>query len=155
MRAFSSVPILIVTARVEEIDRLLGLELGADDCSCKPFSLRELAARLKAVLRRSRPSLGEGGEVPVMLDAAGFKLRVRGVPVPLTPVEFRLLQRLLDPPGRVWSRPQLMRVIYDDHRVVSDRTVDSHVRNLRRKFEPFDRDPIASVYGVGFRFDWT
>ncbi len=153
IRAFSTVPILMVTARIDEIDRLLGLELGADDYICKPFSLRELLARVKAVLRRARSTFAT--TQPVELDADRFEMRVQGMPIAVTPVEFRLLQRLLDPPGRVWSRPQLMREIYADHRVVSDRTVDSHIRNLRRKFAPFDRDPITSVYGVGFRFEWS
>ena len=153
VRVISDVPILMVTARIDEIDRLLGLELGADDYICKPFSLRELLARVKAVLRRAHSTFAT--TQPVELDADRFEMRVQGVPIAVTPVEVRLLQRLLDPPGRVWSRPQLMREIYADHRVVSDRTVDSHIRNLRRKFAPFDRDPITSVYGVGFRFEWS
>ncbi len=153
LRTFSSVPILMATARIEEIDRLLGLELGADDYICKPFSLREVVARVKATLRRSQATFATAQ--PVELDAERFEMRILGTAVAVTPVEFRLLRRLLDPAGLVWSRPQLMSVIYDDHRVVSDRTVDSHIRNLRRKFAPFGQDPISSVYGIGFRFEWT
>lgn len=153
VRGFSNLPILMVTARVEEIDRLLGLELGADDYLCKPFSLRELVARVKAVLRRSQPQAG--AVAPVELDEGSFQMRVQGQAVALTPVEFRLLRRLMSAPGRAWSRPQLMREIYADQRIVSDRTVDSHIRNLRRKFAAFQCDPITSIYGVGFRFEWT
>jgi two-component system response regulator BaeR len=152
VRAFSNVPILIVTARVEEIDRLLGLELGADDYICKPFSPREVIARIRAVLRR----VGAAGAepAPIDLDDVRFEARVRGRALPLTPVEFRLLRKLLAQPGRVFSRAQLIDALYLDHRVVSDRTVDSHVKNLRRKLIDAGIDPIVSIYGVGYRFDW-
>lgn len=154
VRAFSNAPILMVSARVEEIDRLLGLELGADDYICKPFSPREVVARVRAALRRvavvatSEPN-------PVELDEERFEVRVQGRPLALTPVEFRLLRKLAAKPGRVFSRTQLMDALYEDHRVVSDRTVDSHVKNLRRKLVGMGVDPIASVYGVGYRFEWN
>jgi two-component system, OmpR family, response regulator BaeR len=154
VRAFSTIPILIITARVEEIDRLLGLELGADDYICKPFSPREVVARVKAVLRRARPGVSAVA-APLELDQARFEARVRGRALALTPVEFRLLDKLAAQPGRVFSRQQLMDALYRDHRVVSDRTVDSHVKNLRRKLVELGVDPIASVYGVGYRLEWA
>lgn len=152
IRGFSSVPILMVTARVEEIDRLLGLELGADDYVCKPFSPREVVARVKAVLRRMS-AIAHAAPSPIELDESRFEVRVRGQPMSVTPVEFRLLRKLLAQPGRVFSRQQLMDAAYRDHRVVSDRTVDSHVKNLRRKLADAGFDPITSVYGVGYRLE--
>jgi two-component system response regulator BaeR len=153
VRAFSPVPILMVTARVEEIDRLLGLELGADDYICKPFSPREVVARVRAVLRRAH-ALPSADPASIELDEARFEARVHGRSLTLTPVEFRLLRRLAAQPGRVFSRAQLIEASYQDHRVVSDRTMDSHVKNLRRKLLGMGVDPIASVYGVGYRFEW-
>lgn len=165
LRRFSAVPVLMVTARVEEVDRLLGLELGADDYLCKPFSPRELVARVRAQLRRSawlrEASAPDGTEAPgvpgLTLHPDELRARYRGEIVHLTRVEFRLLQALLTAPGRVHSRQQLMDAAYEDHRVVSDRTIDTHVKNLRRKLvtvlgEPV---PIGSVYGVGYRWDPT
>ncbi len=152
IRAFSEVPILMLTARVEEIDRLLGLELGADDYICKPFSPREVVARIRAVLRRTRP-IDTTVESAVVLDEERFEARVHGKPLTLTPVEFRLLGKLASQPGRVFSREQLIGALYADHRVVSDRTVDSHVKNLRRKLIEAGIDPISAVYGVGYRFE--
>ncbi|MBR0346264.1 MAG: response regulator [Rudaea sp.] len=150
----ADVPILMLTARVEEIDRLLGLELGADDYICKPFSPREVVARVKAVLRRV--ALGANApQPPIDLDDERFEARVRGQPLALTPVEFRLLRKLSAQPGRVYSRQQLMDALYSDHRVVSDRTVDSHIKNLRRKLADVGVDPIASIYGLGYRFEWN
>ena len=149
----AAVPILMLTARVEEIDRLLGLELGADDYICKPFSPREVVARVKTVLRRiALPAALRTGALE--LDAERFEARVHGQPLALTPVEFRLLRKLSAQPGRVYSRQQLMDALYNDHRVVSDRTVDSHVKNLRRKLTDLGVDPISSIYGLGYRFEW-
>ncbi len=153
VRTFSAVPILMVTARVEEIDRLLGLELGADDYICKPFSPREVVARVKAVLRRAAGT-APAPEAAVVLDEERFEARIGGRPLVLTPVEFRLLRKLAGQPGRVFSRAQLIEALYEDHRVVSDRTVDSHVKNLRRKIAEVGHDPISAVYGVGYRFEW-
>lgn len=150
----AQVPILIITARVEEIDRLLGLELGADDYICKPFSPREVVARVKAVLRRAHPSEAQA-PAPLRLDEERLEARLHGVPLPLTPVEFRLLQALNARPGRVMSRAALIGALYLDHRVVSDRTVDSHIKNLRRKIvDTGGIDPIVSVYGVGYKIEW-
>jgi len=153
IRHESRVPVIMVTALVEEIDRLLGLELGADDYICKPFSPREVVARVKAVLRRANPS-ALAAQVPgLQIDEDGHQASINGKPLKLSPVEFALLSRLAAQPGRVFSRDQLMSSIYSDYRVVSDRTVDTHVKNLRRKLEESGsgNDLIESVYGVGYR----
>ena len=158
IRAFSAVPIIMVTARVEEIDRLLGLELGADDYICKPYSPREVVARVKAVLRRSRPDATAGQEAAraagLVIDEDAYRAQLDGTTLELTPVEFRLLALLASAPGRIFSRDQVLDRLYDDHRVVTDRTVDSHVKNLRRKLGAIrPGDLIRSVYGVGYRLD--
>ena len=154
IRTFSDVPIIMVTARVEEIDRLLGLELGADDYVCKPFRPREVMARVKAVLRRS-----EVGALPrtpeLTLDTETYRAEIHGQSLELTGVEFRLLQVLAASPGRIHSREQLMNCIYPDRRIVSDRTIDSHIRNIRRKIQQVipGAEFIGSVYGVGYRYE--
>ncbi len=157
IRAFSTVPIIIVTARVEEIDRLMGLELGADDYICKPFSPREVLARVRALLRRAnwRDAPAEAEAQSLVLDEANYEARLVGKVLPLTPVEFRLLATLYAHPGRVYSRSQLQAQCYLDHRIVSDRTVDSHIKNLRRKFEELSpgSDPVRSIYGVGYKYE--
>ncbi len=151
LRADSNVPILMLTARVEEIDRLLGLEVGADDYICKPYSLREVISRLRAVLRRSGAAPSVAAQPS--LDHDRFELRLERKSVALTPVEFRVLERLMSHPGKVFSRRVLTDVAYTDHRVVSDATLDSHVRNLRRKLVELGLpDAIGSVYGMGFRY---
>ncbi len=156
LRAFSDVPILMLTARVEEVDRLIGLEAGADDYVCKPFSPREVVARVKAILRRGRrdpdASQAQGG---LVLDAERYEARWNGEPLDLTPLEFRLLRALAESPGRVFSRDQLLDRLHDDQRSLSDRAIDSHVKNLRRKLEAVEpgHEFIRSIYGVGYRFD--
>ncbi len=154
IRAFSSLPIIMVTARVEEIDRLLGLELGADDYICKPYSLREMIARVKAVLRRLGPARPAGPATGLKIDEAGFQAGFHGRALDLTPAEFRLLRLFASSPGRVFSRDQLLRGAYEDDRVVTDRSIDTHIKNLRRKLRDAapDTDPIASVYGVGYKY---
>ena len=156
LRSFTSLPIIMVTARVEEIDRLLGLELGADDYICKPCSPREVVARVKAVLRRRPGVSGSVGPVAgLVIEPEAYRARLEGTVLELTPVEFRLLETLAAHPGRVFSRAALLERIYDDHRVVSDRTVDSHIKNLRRKMATAapGRDLLHSVYGVGYRLE--
>lgn len=155
LRSFSDVPVIMITARVEEIDRLLGLELGADDYMCKPFSPREVVARVKAILRRSRHEPRPSGEPALKIDEAAYQASYKGVALELTPVEFRLLKTLAAAPGRVFSRDQLLDNLYEDHRVVTDRTVDSHIKNLRRKLEQLDpgRESIRSIYGVGYKLE--
>jgi two-component system response regulator BaeR len=156
IRGFSRVPVIMATARVEEIDRLLGLELGADDYICKPYSPREVVARVKAVLRRSRPSGEASAEDPVLvLDAGGFRVTSASREVELTAVEFHLFETLYREPGRIFSRSQLMDRIYDDQRVVSDRTIDSHIKKLRKKLAELrpEEELIHSVYGAGYRYE--
>ena len=154
IRTFSRIPIIIVTARIEEIDRLLGLELGADDYICKPFSPREVVARVKAVLRRTR----DGQTIQaqgLVLDDHTYKATLNNRDLQLTAVEFKLLKLLIDHPCRIFSRQQIMEKIYHEERFVSDRTVDSHIKKLRRKIETIDPQTnlIQSVYSVGYKFD--
>ncbi|MBN3727827.1 response regulator [Burkholderia sp. Ac-20379] len=166
LRGFSTIPVIILTARVDEIDRLLGLELGADDYVCKPFSPREVVARVKAILRRienaARPKqadedtgAGAGANGPFAIDPEHHLAQLHGRNLHLTPVELRLLALLVANPGRIYSRDFLLRRLYDDHRVVTDRTVDSHVKNLRRKLQAVqpEHDYIRSIYGVGYQFE--
>lgn len=147
--------IIMVTARVDEIDRLLGLELGADDYICKPFSPREVVARVKAVLRRAKRAEAPQ-DMRLDLDDAGYKATLAGKDLGLTAVEFELLKVLASHPGRIYTREQLMDLMYRDQRVVSDRTVDSHVKKIRRKIAAVlpDREIVHSVYGVGYKYEW-
>lgn len=155
IRKHSNLPILMITARVDEVDRLLGLELGADDYICKPFSPREVVARVKAVLRRAHPEPAPAGQI-LELDPERYEARIGSQHISLTAIEFALMQTLARHPGRIWSRDQLMDEIYQDHRVVSDRTIDSHIRKLRKKLTEHSDDAhdwIGSVYGVGYRLE--
>lgn len=155
LRQHIHVPVIIVTAKVEEIDRLLGMEIGADDYICKPFSPREVVARVAAVLRRHRhvpnPALAD----LLVIDALSGRASVYGRALNLTPVEFRLLSLLYSGKGRLYSRYDLLDRLYDDRRVVTDRTVDSHVRNLRRKLVEAggNEEWIKSIYGAGYRME--
>ncbi len=155
LRMEYAVPIIMITARVEELDRLLGLEVGADDYVCKPFSPREVVARVKAVLRRNQPVQNGVVEQPIRIDEEKCRARINATPVDLTPVEFRLLCILHRSQGRVFSRDQVLNHLYNDHRIVSDRTIDSHVKNLRRKLVDAggDENWIKSIYGVGYRME--
>jgi len=164
IRTFSNVPIIMVTARIEEIDRLLGLELGADDYICKPFSPREVVARVKSVLRRSVSTLPApeketsfaAHQHDIVIDADKFIARVCGQELELTPIEFRLLNLLCKSPERVFSRDYLMDNVYVDNRIVSDRTVDSHIKNLRKKINHASAGKIliSTVYGVGYKISF-
>ena len=153
LRASSNVPVIMVTAMVEEIDRLLGLELGADDYICKPFSPREVVARVKTVLRRSGAEPAALMPAGLSIDSEVFSASINGTELKLTPVEFALLNHLASQPSRVFSRDQLMDAAYSDYRVVSDRTVDTHIKNLRKNLSDAGpgTDMIESVYGVGYR----
>jgi two-component system response regulator BaeR len=154
VRAENAVPIIMITARVEEIDRLLGLELGADDYICKPFSPREVVARVKAVLRRSLATAGAEQADGLKMDDARHSAELDGNRLRLTPVEFSLLKTLTRQPGRVFSRDQLMNEMYSDYRIVSDRAVDTHIKNLRKKLSDVGagKDLVESVYGLGYRY---
>ncbi len=152
IRTFSNVPIIMVTARVEEIDRLIGLELGADDYICKPFSPREVVARVKAVLRRGlQPAQTDQ---LLVLDENCYLATLQGKALDLTAVEFQLLSILAGRPGQIFSRDQLMDRIYNDQRIVCDRTIDSHIKKLRKKIAAVtpEFELIQSVYGVGYRY---
>lgn len=152
IREFSNIPIIMVTARVEEIDRLLGLEVGADDYICKPFSPREVVARVKTVLRRIPVSESQSVHATA-LNEATLEASFLGNPLVLTAIEFRLLSILCASPGQIFSRDQLIDRAYDDSRVVSGRTIDSHIKKLRKKFSAFsDQEIIQSVYSVGYRY---
>ncbi|MBX8553044.1 response regulator [Pseudomonas cichorii] len=155
LRTFSAVPIVMITARVEEVDRLLGLDLGADDYICKPFSPREMVARVKAILRRAPQMVSQQAQPRLLIDEEQYRASFDGVALDLTPVELRLLSTFVRSPGRVFSRDQLLDKLYSDHRVVTDRTVDSHIRNLRRKLAQAcpGEDPIQSLYGVGYKLE--
>ena len=157
VRDFSTLPIIMVTARVDEIDRLLGLDVGADDYVCKPFSPRELVARVKALLRRSITTLHPPSPAApaIEIDPAQQRIRWRGYTLLLTPVEFRLLSLFVSRPLHIFSRAHLLDHLHQDFRDVSDRAIDSHIKNLRRKLEqvPQNHDAISSVYGVGYRFE--
>ncbi|MFT6924720.1 MAG: two-component system response regulator BaeR [Psychromonas sp.] len=151
IRQFSNVPILMITARVDEIDRLLGLALGADDYICKPFSPREVVARVKAVLRRTQST--ENTSTSLLLNEQQLLVSYREQEVSLTSVEFQLLKPLVTQPGRIFTREQLMDNMYSDQRIVSHRTIDSHIKKLRKKLTSIsqDEDFIQSVYGAGYR----
>lgn len=153
----NSLPIILLTARVEETDRLIGLELGADDYITKPFSPREVVARVRAVLRRvERPqeptAVFHAGTLTI--DRQRRTVRLNDVPIDLTAKEFDLLEILIREPGRPFTRTQLLELAYDVAYAGFDRTVDAHIKNLRRKIEPDPRQPryILTVYGVGYKF---
>ncbi|MCB8887966.1 response regulator [Vreelandella malpeensis] len=149
-------PVIMVTAKVEEVDRLLGLEMGADDYICKPFSPREVVARVKAVLRRSQAALQapEPVAAPVVLNDDGWQALAGDRDLGLTAVEFQLLRVMMNAPGRIFSREQLMDHMYRDNRIVSERTVDSHIKKLRKKITEAlpEQEIIRSVYGVGYKY---
>lgn len=159
LREDSDVPIVMVTARVEEEDRLAGLDLGADDYVTKPFSPRELAARVRAVLRRSARNGTEDGPSEIAYDGLKMNLKTRIVHVGdkklnMTPTEFRLLAMLMREPGRTFTREQIIDEVFGYDFDGFDRTVDAHVTNVRRKIESNPRKPryVHTVYGVGYRF---
>jgi two-component system alkaline phosphatase synthesis response regulator PhoP len=154
----SEVPIIMLTARTTEEDKLIGLELGADDYVTKPFSPRELAARVRAVLRRVGKEASQGPPemrfTDLVIDRRSHEVRVRGEVVSLTPTEFRLLEVLAEAPGRAFTRLELLDRVFGYDFVGFERTVDVHVKNLRKKIERDPRQPIyvQTVYGVGYKF---
>jgi len=161
LRKFSNVPIIMLTAKAEEIDRLLGLEIGADDYICKPFSPREVVARVKAVLRRAgtaQPTRNDEMSTtksPFVLNESTATVQINNQNCALTAVELRLLSAMYERPGQIFNRAQLMQRMYEDNRIVSDRTIDSHVKKLRQKLEGVDQSTtyIHSVYGIGYKFE--
>lgn len=157
MRARAQVPVIFLSSRDDEVDRILGLELGGDDYVTKPFSPRELVARVKAVLRRARHgAVGAERATPLRhgrlaLDPVRFEVSWGERAVALTVTEFGILRALLDHPGKVFSRDELMSRAYAHETFVTDRTIDSHVRRVRRKFAALGAEPIETVHGVGYR----
>lgn len=153
VRSFSDVPIIMVTARVEEIDRLLGLDSGADDYLCKPFSPRELMARIRVILRRARPP--GAASAACQVDEAAQRISIMGRALELTPSEYHILAGMARRRGQVFSRAQLLDLARQDSLDVTDRAVDSHIKNLRRKIAAVlpEAEAIGSVYGLGYRLD--
>ena len=157
IRRDSNLPIVMLTARDDEVDKLVGLELGADDYLTKPFSPRELVARVKAVLRRTERATGPGDVVragDLSLDVPRMRAELAGRPVDLTPTEFQLLATLAAQPGRIFTRSQLLDAVHGVAFESYERAIDTHVKNIRRKLEPDPREPryVLTVYGVGYRF---
>jgi two-component system OmpR family response regulator len=164
IRAHSATPIIFLSSRDEEVDRIIGLELGGDDYVTKPFSPRELVARVKAVLRRGKnrePATGANEKKPdaqklltsgdLLLDLDRFEARWVGEPIALTITEFGILRTLLTYPGKVFTRDELMNSAYNYENIVTDRTIDSHIRRIRRKFAAMGADPVETVHGLGYR----
>lgn len=151
VRNTTNTPVIMMTARIEEPDRLLGFELGADDYICKPFSPRELVARVKAVLKRTHPELTPNKEFHLIKES--LTAVYGNKKVELTLIEYRLLKTLSARPNTIISREDLMKNAYSDHRIVSDRTMDSHITKLRKKLLPLTtQEMIFSVYGAGYKF---
>lgn len=159
VRQFSDVPVLMLTARVDEIDRLVGLGFGADDYVCKPFSPREVVARVQTILRRTQRQHTTNDILieykTLVLNLDRHECKHEDNIIELTPVEFRLLQTLLEKPGSVFSRDKLMGSCYDDSRIVSSRTIDSHMKNLRSKLATVKNSGsiLHSIYGVGYKIE--
>ncbi len=152
IRSFSQAPIMITTAKVDELHRIVGLEAGADDYLCKPYSPREAVARVKALLRRGAISDISTQLIQVASDA--LRVCVAGINSPLTGVESDLFKLLFDSPRRIFSRREIMSSIYNDYRIVSDRTIDSHIKKLRKKIHHHlpGYEVIHSVYGAGYKY---
>jgi two-component system response regulator BaeR len=153
VRKFSDVPVIMVTARVEEVDRLLGLEIGADDYVCKPFSPRELVARIKVILRRRKP---DARASLIAIDEATRTIRIASQPLALTASEYVLLAAMTKRPGTIYSRAQLLDLARRDSLDVGDRAIDTHIKNLRRKLSAVlpEVEIIHSVYGLGYRVEF-
>ncbi len=156
IRKRSSTPIIMLTARAEDADRIAGLEIGADDYVVKPFNPRELVARVRAVLRRvegsAKPTVIEAGDLVINLDS--YEAYLKGERLDLTPIEFKLLAALAEQPGRVFTRLQLIESLSGTTYATLDRTIDTHIKNLRRKIERDPQNPeyILTVRGVGYKF---
>lgn len=155
VRAFSDIPIIMTTAKVEEVDRLIGLEIGADDYVCKPYSIKELVARVKVNLRRMNKFEPQSQTNELVVDQNSFKITYQSDCIELTAIEFSLFNLLYSNPNRIYSRAQIMDLVYQDYRDVSDRTVDSHIRNMRKKFKnlSIESEVIRSIYGAGYKFE--
>jgi len=158
LRKTSQVPVVFLSSRGEELDRILGLELGGDDYLAKPFSTRELVSRVRAVLRRQAPVAVDSDRLKLgrlSLDAEAFRVWVDEDEIALTVTEFRLLQVMMRRPSRAWTRDELMERAYPGRHQVSGRTLDSHVRRIRSKCRESGLDPIETVHGLGYRLQTT
>ncbi|PKG82460.1 two-component system response regulator BaeR [Colwellia sp. 75C3] len=155
VRCFSDIPIIMTTAKVEEIDRLVGLDIGADDYVCKPYSIKELVARVKVNLRRMKKFEPQSQLSGLVVDKKSFKITYKSNCIELTAIEFALFNLLYTNPNHIYSRSKIMDLVYQDYRDVSDRTVDSHIRNMRKKFKALsiENDVIRSIYGAGYKFE--
>ncbi len=159
LRAKRSVPIIFLSSKAEEVDRIVGLELGGDDYLPKPFSPRELCARVRAVLRRGRPAEPAASEPaaeklsvgPVVLEPAYHRVTCHGQPIQLTVTEFNVLRILLRRPGQVFTRSGLVDEVYSLDHFITERTIDTHVRRIRAKFRAAGHDPIETVHGLGYK----
>lgn len=152
VRAFSDIPIIIVTAKVDELDRLIGFETGANDYICKPYSAKELIARINSLIKLyNRDSHVE----VLVLDNNRCSIRLNDQEIELSNIEFNLFSLLYHHPGRIYNRESIITLIYQDYRVVSDRTVDSHIKNLRKKLSTLSNgtEYIRSIYGIGYKYD--
>ena len=157
IRNFSAVPIIMLTARREEVDRLLGLELGADDYICKPFSPKEVIARIKAVLRRtSQPPTAIINQTGFELQKENYVALFNGNDIGFTAVEFRIFMLFMDHAGRVFSREDIINQVYNKTVDMSDRNIDTHIKNIRKKINEIEAgvNPIAAVYGVGYKWSY-
>lgn len=152
IREFSNVPIIMLTAKVEQVDKLVGLKSGADDYLCKPFDAMELVLRAQAILNRTR---GQVQFNPIVLDEQALSVMYNGDNVNLSSLEFALFSVLFNAPGRVYSREQIIKLAYPDERDISDRVIDSHIKKIRNKFKlaGAKESVIHSVYGAGYRFE--
>lgn len=153
VRVFSDIPIIMTTAKVEEIDRLLGLEIGADDYVCKPYSVKELVARTNIKLRRINKQ--STPKATVLVNTQEYKVSINNVSIELTAVEFALFNLLFSNPKRIYNRNQILDLVYQDYRDVNDRTVDSHIRNVRKKLKelPVEHNFIRAIYGAGYKYE--
>lgn len=155
IRSESSVPIMMLTSRVEESDRLAGFSAGADDYVCKPFSPREVVARTHALLRRAKGRTYVATNKGLSLNKSRYTAAANGREVTLTALEFHILEVLSGATGRIFTRNEIMDRVYSDYRIINDRTIDSHVKKLRRKLEQLrlEKMPVYSVYGVGYKYE--
>lgn len=155
LRSFSSVPIIMATAKVEEVDKLIGLDIGADDYVCKPYSAKEVVARVKALLRRTHNQFNLSDNPCLGVHPESHTINYGDKSITLTTVEFNLFYMLYCQPNRIYTRQQILDTVYSDYRVVSDRTVDSHIRNLRKKLSELEtpNEPVRSIYGAGYKYE--
>lgn len=155
IRSFSNTPIIFVTAKVEDIDRLLGLRIGADDYICKPFLPQEVVARAKAVIRRTKPEQEQNKLVvgPIVMDDDSYEVTIKGENVNLTPIEYKLLKIMMSAPNKVFTRADLINKIQGQDFDCYERTIDNHIKNLRKKISAYlgDQELVFTVYGVGYK----